>query len=382
MASILLVDDDKNILLFLKAILSKTPHDVTSVLGGKKALEAMEQSEYDLIVSDLQMPDIDGLKILKETKEKYPNTEVLILTGYGSIKTAVKAMKSGAFEYLSKPVDLDEFKFKVEQALHHREMRLKLEANERELEEYHSMLERDLKLSTQVQESLVPRPLDNDRIEISVKHLPMIGVGGDFADIYYDGKRFVYLNLIDVTGHGITAALLVNRVCSELRKLIREELNPNEIIFHLNNFIFDVFYRTGMFLTMYSCMIDLQEFKCIYCGAAHPPLLLWKHDTEEIIQLNSQNTIVGFEPIDISNIHQNEINIQQGDKLVLYTDGLTEFEGKPNSALGIEGLIKIIKKNIHEKTSHMPEKIIQELNGNRKKKMSDDIFVIVAHLKS
>ncbi|MBN1153331.1 SpoIIE family protein phosphatase [candidate division KSB1 bacterium] len=381
MASILLVDDDKSILLFLTAILSKTSHTVTSVLGGAEALKNLEKNEYDLIVSDLQMPDIDGLKILKEAKEKYPNTEVLILTGYGSIKTAVKAMKSGAFEYLSKPVDIDEFKFKVEQALQHREMRLKLEANERELEEYHAMLERDLRLSTQVQESLVPQPLENDRIEISVKHLPMIGVGGDFADVYYDGNRYVYLNLIDVTGHGITAALLVNRTCSELRKLIREQLYPNEIIYNLNNFIVDVFYRTGMFLTMFSCMIDLKELKCIYCGAAHPPLLLWNHRHNDIKQLASQNTIVGYEQIELKDIQQSEIDLRKEDKLLMYTDGLTEFEERQNMALGIEGLIKIVEKNIHEETKHLPEKIIQELNGNRKKKMTDDIFIIVAHLK-
>lgn len=381
MASILLVDDDRSILLLLKAVLAKTSHDLTTVLGGKKALEILADKEFDLIVSDLQMPEVDGLHVLKTAKETHPNTEVLILTGYGSIKTAVKAMKSGAFEYLSKPVNIDEFMFKVEQALQHRQMRLQLQANEKELQEYHAMIERDLKLSTQVQASLVPGAFEHDKIEIGVKHLPMIGVGGDFADIYFDGKRNIYLNLIDVTGHGITAALLVNRICSELRQQIREGLNPNDIVFHLNNFIVDVFYRTGMFLTMYSCMIDLEKMKCTYCGAAHPPLLLWRSRTRKMEKLTSQNSIVGFEQKEINDILQDEISLDQGDKIFLYTDGLTEFEDKQNIALGIEGLIKIIEKNIKEKTTQLPEKVIQELNSHNKKKMSDDIFLIAAHLK-
>ncbi|MBD3290990.1 response regulator, partial [candidate division KSB1 bacterium] len=237
MASILVVDDDKNILLFLREILARMGHELTTADNGAKALEILEEKGFDLIVSDLQMPWVDGISVLKASKKKDPDTEVLILTGYGSIKSAVRAMKAGAFEYLSKPVDVDELRIKVNQALEHRDMKIEIERQKQELTEFNEMIARDLKLAEQVQDSLVPQPFENHRIGVGVKYMPMIGVGGDYADIYFDGLRTVYLTIVDVTGHGITAALLVNRVCNEVRKLIRDQLEPNQIITNLNNFI-------------------------------------------------------------------------------------------------------------------------------------------------
>lgn len=381
MASILLVDDEKNILILLNEVLSKNDHRLTLAEGGAQALDFIEKNDYELVISDLQMPKVDGMQVLKASKKKNPYTEVLILTGYGSIKSAVRAMKAGAFEYLSKPVDIEEFRFKVSQALVHREMKIKIEKQQQQINEQHAMIARDLKLAEQVQQSLVPQPIISDRIELSVKYLPMIGVGGDYADLYYDGSRFVYLTIIDVTGHGITAALLVNRVCSELRKLVREGLNPNEILFSLNNFIFEIFYRAGMFLTMFSCRIDLEKNICQYSGSAHPSVILWQRRDNLFRQLPSQNTIIGFERRNINQFQQDQVPITSGDKLLLYTDGLIEIENVNKKPLGVTGLMELITRSIHLSPAELPEAILIDLNNYMKKQVRDDIFLIVAEIK-
>jgi len=374
MASILIVDDDKNILYFLKEVLAKLNHQLVTADSGVRALEILEKQDFDLIVSDLQMPWVDGIGVLKTSKKKNPYTEVLILTGYGSIKSAVRAMKSGAFEYLQKPVDVDELRMKVAQALEHREMKIKLD-------EYNEMIARDLRLAEQVQQSLVPLAVRNERIEVGVKYSPMIGVGGDYADIYYDGNRFIYLTIVDVTGHGITAALLVNRVCNELRKLIRDRLEPSDILANLNNFIVEIFFNTGMFMTMFSCMIDLDEQKCIYAGAAHPAVILWQHQTNEYQQLPSQNSIIGFEKKDKDQLFQNSITIHPGDKLILYTDGVIEIEDTSKKPVGVNGLMKFLKKSIHLTPVEIPELIVEDLMLYSQRQIRDDIFLIVAEIK-
>jgi len=380
MASILLVDDDKNILLFLKEVLAKLGHDLTLANSGAEALEVMESNTYDLIVSDLQMPKVDGLQILKASKKKNPNTEVLILTGYGSIKSAVRAMKTGAFEYLSKPVDIEELRLKVGQALQHKEMRIKIEKQQQEINEFNKMIARDLNLAEQVQKSLVPQSIENKWIDVGVKYLPMIGVGGDYADIYFDGDKNIYLTIIDVTGHGITAALLVNRVCSELRKLIREHLSPREILFNLNNTIYDIFFRTGMFLTMFSCKIDLQKKYCTYAGSAHPAVVLWHHQQDAFNQLGSQNTIIGFEKKEKNQFIEDKVEIHTGDKLVLYTDGLIEIEDSHKRPIGLAGLLDSLRTCIHQSSLEIPEVIVSNLN-NYTKHIRDDLFLIVAGIK-
>lgn len=376
MPSILLVDDDKNILFLISEALKKFKYDLTLATGGEKALEILQENEFDLIISDLQMPKVSGIDILSVVKEKYTDTEVLLVTGYGSIKTAVKAMKLGAFEYLSKPVNVEELRHKVTQALQRKELKIKLAKQQKALDKYHEMIQRDLKLAEQIHQSLVPQIYKNEKIEIGVKYLPMIGLGGDFADIYYDGEKYIYLTLIDVTGHGISAALLVNRICSEVRKLVRENLQPAQILYDLNNFIMDVFDQTGMFLTTFTTRINTDNYEFSYAGSAHPALVLWKNEKNRFEKLSSQNVIIGFERKDANEFIQETVQLKSGDKLFLYTDGIVEAENENKKALGIIGFIKILNRLKSFPANEIVERIIDNLQQQYYTQVRDDIFLI------
>ena len=376
MATILLVDDDKNILFLLSEALKKYGYDLTLVNSGEKALEILKENEFDLVVSDLQMPKVSGIDILSVVKEKYTDTEVLLVTGYGSIKTAVKAMKLGAFDYLSKPVDVEELRHKVNQALNQKELKIQLAEQQKALNEYHEMIQRDLKLAEQIHQSLIPQINKDDKFDIGVKYLPMIGLGGDFADVYYDGEKYIYITLIDVTGHGISAALLVNRICSEVRKLVRENLQPARILYDLNNFIMDVFDHTGMFLTTFTTRINTENYKFSYAGSAHPALILWENNKNRFVKLSSQNVIIGFERKEENEFVQNEIQLNTGDKLFLYTDGIVEAENEQNIALGIKGFVNIINRLKSLPAKEIVERIIDDVQQNYYTQVRDDIFLI------
>lgn len=377
MSSLLIVDDDKSILYFLSEALKRENYELSLANGGKEAVKLLGEREFDLIVSDLQMPEVSGLEVLKTTKELYPNTEVLILTAYGSIKSAVKAMKLGAFEYLSKPVDVEELRLKVAQALEHRRMRMKIERQQKEIDEHHEMIQRDLKLAEQVQQSLVPQALPNDVVDIGVKYLPMIGVGGDYADIYADTKGNVYTTIIDVTGHGIAAALVVNRICSEVRNLVRDELEPHEILFHLNNFIIDMFQRTGMFLTMFTSKLNKATNSFAYAGSSHPDLVLCRQKEKTLARLSSQNIIIGFEKQDINSFVQESVQLEPGDKVVFYTDGIIEAENCDREPLGIQGLLDIILNNQKHGSQKLADSIISSMKRKKFNQVRDDVFIIV-----
>src|SRR5262249_26057817 len=93
---------------------------------GEDSLQLAEENSPDVMVVDLQLPDIDGLEVLRRIREASPSTEVVMITAYASIATAVEAMKRGAFDYLSKPLDLDELCVVVDKALTHARMRREL----------------------------------------------------------------------------------------------------------------------------------------------------------------------------------------------------------------------------------------------------------------
>lgn len=121
-ARILIVDDEEIVIRSCLRILSDSCYAVDSVQDGWEALRKVDETEYDIIILDIMMPKIDGLDVLQQVKERHPDIDVIMITGLSQIQTAVKAMKLGAFDYLSKPFDPDELKHVVDRALERRHL--------------------------------------------------------------------------------------------------------------------------------------------------------------------------------------------------------------------------------------------------------------------
>lgn len=121
--SILVADDEPNIRRVLEAVLSKDGHTVQTAENGRKGLEILSKdNNIDLLITDLIMPDMNGVELLAAAKEINSNISVLMITAHGTIKSAVDAMKLGAFDYITKPFDLDEIKLVVKNALERRNL--------------------------------------------------------------------------------------------------------------------------------------------------------------------------------------------------------------------------------------------------------------------
>jgi len=114
---ILVVDDEINIRGALVTLLEKKGYQVRGAGTGEDALEQLETAMADLVLTDLKMPGMGGMEFLRRLKQKWPDTEVLVMTAYGSIDTAVEAMRCGAYDYLTKPIDRERFPLAVEKAL-------------------------------------------------------------------------------------------------------------------------------------------------------------------------------------------------------------------------------------------------------------------------
>ncbi len=114
---ILVVDDEESHRIMLRAVLKEEGYEVSEASDGTEAVKAVEQEPFDLILMDIRMRTMDGIEALGEIRKISPLVPVLIMTAYASVKTAVEALKAGAFEYLTKPLDTDELKILIEKAL-------------------------------------------------------------------------------------------------------------------------------------------------------------------------------------------------------------------------------------------------------------------------
>jgi len=120
--SILVVDDEPEMRDFLCETLKRTGYVVDSASNGAVALNKVKKTYYDMVITDLKMPRATGLEVLKETKKKHYDTAVVMMTGYGTIGSAVEAMKEGAFDYITKPFSGDEIRIVIDKAFEFRRL--------------------------------------------------------------------------------------------------------------------------------------------------------------------------------------------------------------------------------------------------------------------
>jgi DNA-binding NtrC family response regulator len=113
---VLLVDDEEEFVSALSERLMLRGIEVDSALNGEEALASLKEKEFEVVILDVMMPGLGGLEVLRQIKSTYPNTQVILLTGHGSTREGIEGMRLGAFDYLIKPVDIEEMLEKMKEA--------------------------------------------------------------------------------------------------------------------------------------------------------------------------------------------------------------------------------------------------------------------------
>jgi signal transduction histidine kinase len=124
--TVLVVDDEESVALTIQAILRLDGHDVTAVTTGADALRLLNERQFDVVLTDLRLGDVDGIDILREVQRTSPDTAAIMLTGYASLESAISALRSGAYDYLMKPSDVEELRATINRAIERRELRRRL----------------------------------------------------------------------------------------------------------------------------------------------------------------------------------------------------------------------------------------------------------------
>ncbi len=144
-ARLLIIDDERVALKNLEHVMKKEGYDVVATQSGANALKILGEQSFDVVLTDLRMEKVDGMQILRKSRELYPDTEVLMITGYATLESAVDAMKHGAFYYIAKPFKLDEVRKVVKEAVE----KVRLKKENRELREQIEKYQGKVKIITQ-----------------------------------------------------------------------------------------------------------------------------------------------------------------------------------------------------------------------------------------
>ena len=115
--NVLIVDDDPDVLTMLEGLLKKLEYNPFVAANGEEAVRIIDSNKIDVVVSDLVMPEMDGMELLKRVKSRKSDVPFVMITGHPSIETAVEAIKKGAYDYLTKPFQAEEVRIKIDRAL-------------------------------------------------------------------------------------------------------------------------------------------------------------------------------------------------------------------------------------------------------------------------
>jgi len=135
---ILVVDDEESIREFLEIMLKKEGYEVSTAADGAAAVEVIKKKSFDLVISDLQMPNMTGLELLRQVRDMSPTTIFMMITAFGTTETAVEAMKMGAYDYITKPFKIDEVRLNIANALRSQQLESENKTLKRELNREYS----------------------------------------------------------------------------------------------------------------------------------------------------------------------------------------------------------------------------------------------------
>jgi len=205
---ILVVDDEEIVRVQIGRVLTKEGYSVTLAPGGEEALSIMDKASFDLVLSDMVMEGMDGLALLKTVNQKFPKTIFMIITGYGSLASAIESLRLGAFDYLLKPCTNKELKQRIQRGLKEWRHLRKAENQARKLEQM---------AITDGLTSLYSRSYFMESLNREFKHHLRYGTPLSFMMIDID----YFKKVNDEYGHQVGDEVLV-RVAAKFRKIIRE----------------------------------------------------------------------------------------------------------------------------------------------------------------
>lgn len=376
---ILVVDDEADMesmirQKFRRQIREKS-YDFEFAFNGVEALEKVaEIPDIGLILSDINMPEMDGLTLLSRLKTlNKSELKTVIVSAYGDMDNIRTAMNRGAFDFITKPVNFDDLEITIDKTLSEiRSVRNWLTEHEQLV-----AIQHDLNIAREIQQAILPKvfpPFPGEQsFDIYASMVAAKEVGGDFYDFFLIDQDRLGFVIGDVSGKGIPAAIFM-AVC---RTLIRatglKGDSVSECIGHVNNLLCKESV-SSMFVTVFYGILNTRTGEVDYVNAGHnPPYLLSAEGVSTIKMTNG----LALGVLDDFVFESNKIQLKSGEQLLLYTDGVVEAFNLEEEAYGEENYARFLNENRSLPVDAIIHKTLTDVNEFAgEAPQSDDITLL------
>ena len=275
---ILVVDDEPDleplILQRMRRQIRANEYEFVFAQDGVEALEKLNADPtIDMVLSDINMPKMDGLTLLQQLPGVDPNLRAVIISAYGDMDNIRTAMNRGAFDFVTKPIDFDDLKITISRTLEHlAEWREALSSRDQLV-----ALQNELSIASQLQQSILPKiPTVIEGCEVSANMEPARNVGGDFYDFFKLDEQ-VGLVVADVSDKGIPASMFMMSSRTALKGAAIGVRDPEKVLEEVNNQLHQD-NPTFMFVTLIYALFNPNSGALTYSIAGHDPPLLVSAD--------------------------------------------------------------------------------------------------------
>jgi phosphoserine phosphatase RsbU/P len=251
-----------------------------------------------------------------------------------------------------------------------------LRSANRLLEERAKEIEDDLTLAARVQQSLAPKSLIWGSLEVEAFYLPVRTIGGDFGLVSSLDNDHLNLLVCDVSGHGIGSALVANRIYSETITHLRSGIPLGDMLTQLNRFVMSNLGSSVFFFTVAAARVDRSARRMVFAGAGHPPAMIVKPGEEPRL-LESRSMVLGALPNAVDGEATLDVDLEPGDRIVLYTDGITDVFDANGEMLGVEGVQKFVRETATLPFKQMKQGILDRVAAWREGPSSDDVSLVL-----
>ena len=398
--ALLIVDDSEAIRKLLVHALRGEPElEIEAVGSAREARERLAQRSFAVVVTDLSMPEEDGISLMQWAKASFPGPIWIVLTGHGTLDSAVSALQLGAFDFIGKPLSMATLRNSVRNALSQHRLRTERDRLQSELEESNERLrehvtqiegacrllgeqaetmQADLRRAALIQRALLPQAAPEiPGLRIQALYRPSAIVGGDLYDVVRLDSRRVALIIADAAGHGLSAAMLAVLFRNRLPLVDAssgEPCAPSEALQAVNRSLSGAISAPGLFITAAYCLLDVAEGKVSVASAGHPPLIV-QRKSGDIERIFHTGPALGLYPDAL--FGQQETVLDAGDRLVLHTDGLYDrLRGVPG--IPSERVVRALEgSEAHGEISlHHLACLADPSRGGVEEALSDDVTVV------
>ncbi len=350
-------------------------YDFLFAFNGLEALaKLLEYPEIGIILSDINMPEMDGLTLLTKLKElKNPGLKTVIVSAYGDMDNIRTAMNRGAFDFVTKPVNFEDLEITINKTLEEISII-------RQSQEEHDQLvsiRQDLNTAREIQQAILPKtfPPFPHRSDFNI-YASMIAakeVGGDFFDFFMiDDDRLGFV-IGDVSGKGVPAAIFMAVSRTLIRATGLKAIPAAECMHYVNNLLCNESVSC-MFVTVFYGILNTINGEVEYVNAGHnPPYVLSEKGLKKVEMTGG--TILGC--IENFQYKSRKLTLAPGDRLFLYTDGVTEAFNKDNVAYGDDRLELFLGQQASGSIEDLVKGALEEVNEHSMGiPQSDDITLV------